>query len=71
MLNIHVKLRYKREFINIEKAFQDIMQSDNPLLSVDSLIIRICDEVADHKRLENEFGFKLTYPKEALEKSFI
>lgn len=71
MLDIHVKLKYKKEFINIEKAFQDIMQSDNPLLSVDSLIIRICDEVADHKRLEKEFGFKLTYPKEALEKSFI
>ncbi len=67
MLSRHISVKPKKNFVEIETILQKSMQNKVEI-SFDEIIIRICDEISDHKTLERTFGIKLTQPEDAIKK---
>lgn len=63
----HLNLNPEINFIPLEEAMQDNMKSRDPQLSFDQLVIRICDELSDAKRLEEIFDINLKKPQEVFD----
>ena len=63
MISKLMNLNPEINFISLEQAMQDNMKSKDPQLSFDQLVIRICDELSDPKRLEEIFEISLTKPQ--------
>jgi len=67
MICKQLNLNPELNFIPLEQAMQDNMKDGTPPLSFDQLVIRICDEISDHKRLEEIFDINLAKPQEVFE----
>ncbi len=67
MIGKQLKMNPETNFIPLERAMQDNMKAEDPPLSFDQLVIRICDEISDHKRLEEIFEINLTRPQEVFD----
>jgi len=63
MISKHLNLNPEINFIPLEQAMQDNMKSKDPRIGFDQLVIRICDELSDPKRLEEIFEINLTKPE--------
>ncbi len=71
ILTLKPKKIIRFSHIPIEKAVQDALCSENPVMSVDELVVLVSDTTADHQILEKVFGIQLKKIEEILKKILI